>query len=158
MSPVARLKWRKESGRYAAYPLGSHHSEMVAMLTPNIAKYQSWVWRVNWPGWFVEHGFSENKQSAADAATDAWWKCVATEVPRDIEGEVMLIAARVMVRPPPNSLYAEDSAFLTSLMNTVRLQYQDELKHNALPRPVKDMMSNLSEELFRRRIRADKGA
>jgi bifunctional non-homologous end joining protein LigD len=44
MSSVSRLKWRKESGRFAAYPLGSHHSEMVATLTPNIAKYQSWVW------------------------------------------------------------------------------------------------------------------
>ena len=50
---------------------------------------------MNWP---VEHGFSDNKQSAADAATDAWWRCVATGVPRDIECEVILIAARVMVR------------------------------------------------------------
>lgn len=60
---------------------------------------------------------------------------MATEVPRDVEGEVPLIAAHVMVRPPPNSLYAEDSAFLTLLMRPVRLQYEQEPRENGLPRP-----------------------
>ena len=158
MSPVARLKWRKEAGRFAAYPLGTHHPEMVALVTPPAHANGNWAWRITWPKWFLLQGFGVDKQAAADKATEEWWKSVATDVPRDIETEVLLIAARVMVRPPPNSLYAEDSAFLASLMNTVRLQYKDELKHDALPRPVKDLISNLSEELFRRRTRADKGA
>jgi hypothetical protein len=154
MSSVSRLRWRKEAGRFAAYPLGTHHPEFVATVSPNIGRHQSWVWHVSWPRWFEGTGYADDRQAAADAATDRWWRSVATEVPRDIEGEVLLIAARVMVRPPPNSLYAEDSAFLTSLMNAVRLQYEDELKQDALPRPVKDLMSNLSQELFRRRTKA----
>ena len=41
---------------------------------------------------------TDDKQAAADAATDCWWAKVATEVPRDIDGKVILIAARVLVR------------------------------------------------------------
>ena len=154
MQPPNRLKWRKEAGRFAAYPLGIHRPEFAATVAPNVGRHQSWVWRVSWPRWFEGVGYAEDKQAAADAATECWWTSVATEVPRDIEGEVMLIAARVMVRPPPNSLYAEDTAFLTKLMDTVRLQYADDLKDEALPRRVKDLMSNLSQELFRRRTKA----
>ena len=123
-------------------------------MAPNIGRIDSWAWAVHWPGWFDQRNYVQGRQEAADAATNAWWACVATEVPRDIEAEVLLIAARVLVRPPPNSLYDEDSAFLKRLMDTVRLQYAEELKNGALPLQVKDLMTNLSQELFRRRTRA----
>lgn len=109
---------------------------------------------MSWPRWFEGAGYADDKQAAADAATECWWANVATEVQRDIESEVILIAARVLVRPPPNSLYAEDAAFLTKLMDTLRLQYAEELRSDALPRQVRDLMTNLSQELFRRRPRA----
>jgi len=70
MHPPARFKWRKEVGRFAAYPLGIHHPKFAVTIAPNVGQHQSWVWRVSWPRWFEGLVYADDKQAAADAATE----------------------------------------------------------------------------------------
>jgi len=121
-------------------------------ICPNIGRSGSWSWKAIWSGWFKESSTCDSKQGAADAATEAWWRLVQTDIPRDTETEIAVIAARVLVMPPPNHLYVESAGFLRSLMRTLRLQYEAELRADTLPRPVADLMENLSAELYRRRL------
>lgn len=62
-----------------------------------------------------------------------------------------MIAARVFVRPMPNSLLGEDVKFLQSVMWHLNRTYQEEIKRDVAPAPIQEMVSRLSEELFRRR-------
>lgn len=111
MQVPARLKWRVEQGRFAAYPLGDERQDRVA-----IVQYQShrptgtqWLWSVWWPGWFSDDGVAADKQTAADRATEACWRLVVTQQPRDIDAELDVILARILVMPPPNSLLTEST-------------------------------------------------
>jgi hypothetical protein len=116
MNAPARLKWQREKDRFAAYPVGSIHTDRLAWIAPNIAQCGSWNWGVKWAGWFSFGDVAGSKQSAADQATEAWWRLVQTEIPRDVDLEACMIVARAMVRPVPNSLWAEDTAFLRKVM------------------------------------------
>jgi len=147
----ARLKWRKEQTRFTAYPVGLDHPERCAFVHPNVGRFGSWIWGIGWPGWFSNNGFGNSKQEAADAATDAWWVAVATPLPRDVDLEIDVLIARVLVVPPPNHLYGESAEFLRKLMQGLRRQYEAEMRAETTPRQVADLMGNLSAELFRRR-------
>lgn len=151
MQVSVRLKWRKEQNRFSAYPVGLEHPERCAFVQPNVGRHDSWLWAVSWPGWFSNNGFGNSKQEAADAATDAWWAAVATPIPRDVDLEIDILLARVLVVPPPNHLYGETSDFLRKLMHSLRRQYEAEMRAETTPRQVADLMANLSAELFRRR-------
>ena len=147
----ARLKWRKEQDRFAAYPVGTEHLDRCVFLRPNTTRVDSWLWGVSWPGWFITNGIASDRQEAADAATNAWWAAVATPIPRNVDLEIDILLARVLVVPPPNHLYSEGSDFLRKLMHSLRRQYETEMRAETTPRQVADMMANLSAELFRRR-------
>ena len=162
MGVPARLKWGKGMRGFAAYPVGTHSDGRYAEIwlymsgmdtdhTPH-TKVESWCWIVNWAGWFSVHGFSPSKQEAADKATEAWWTAILTEIPRDIDLEATMIAARVLVRPPPNSLFGEETAFLRKVQWNLTRIYEEEVKRDAAPAPVKELMSRLSEELYRRQL------
>ncbi|WP_316358961.1 hypothetical protein [Devosia sp.] len=157
MAVVQRLKWFKEQQRFAAYPVGFGPHHGCAAVWPNIGRYGSWAWSVIWDGWFGEDGIAESKQEAADAATAAWWKLVATPIPRDVESEIAVLIARAPVMPPPNHLLTEDRDYLVRLNRALALQYADELRSGQLPGPIKNLMESLSAELYRRRVSPQRG-
>lgn len=159
MDVPARLKWRKEKDRYAAYPTATDRQERYAEIrlynsgwntdsTPH-KRFESWLWRVQWEGWFAEYGFWNSKQGAADQATEAWWRCVQSEIPRDVDMEVAMIVARALVMPLPNSLYAEDAEFLQKVNWHLHEVYRAEIAAGVPS--LKNMSEQLSAELFRRR-------
>lgn len=161
MLPAVRLKWRKEGDRFKAYPLGperpAYHADVWLVssgrntdLIPH-RNVESWAWLVCWDGWFSKSGFAEAKQAAADKANEEWWTAVDTELPRDTELEAEMIVARVLVRPMPNSLLGEDVAFLQKVLWHVHNVYRAEIKDDQAPAAVKEMVTRLSEELYRRR-------
>ena len=159
MDVPARLKWKKIDKRFVAYPTATDHEERYAEITLQHTGYNTniephgptehWLWRVRWDGWFVDHGFSDSKQSAADRATEAWWKWVQTEIPRDVDMEVAIIVARAMVRPIPNSLFSESADFLRSVTWHLHQTYREEIA--AGTPALKNLSEQLSAELFRRR-------
>jgi hypothetical protein len=149
MDVPARLKWCKETERYAAYPVGSVHRDRLAWIAPNISRYRSWKWVVCWERWFVESGIANSKQEAADKATEAWWRLVQTEIPRDVDLETSMIVARLLVRPVPNSLFAEDAEFLRKVMWTLNNVYRAEIA-KGVP-AVRNLYDQLSAEFARRR-------
>lgn len=154
MATIQRLKWVKEKQRFAAYPVGVGPHYGCAALWPNIAQHGTWAWSVTWDRWFNETGIGGGKQDAADAATAAWWKLVATPIPRDVESEIAVLIARAPVMPPPNHLLTEDRDYLVRLNRALALQYADELRSQQLPPPIKHLMESLSAELYRRRVDA----
>ena len=159
MDLPARLKWRKEKERFAAYPTATDHQERFAEIRLHAKGYntntkphgptEQWIWRVRWDGWFAEHGFAESKQAAADKATEVWWACIDTDPPRDVDMEVAMIVARAIVRPIPNSLLSEDAAFLRKVTWHLHEVYRAEIA--AEVPMLKNLSEQLSAELFRRR-------
>jgi hypothetical protein len=113
---------------------------------------KQWLWAISWPKWFEQNGQAADKQAAADAATEGWWAHVATPIPRDVETEIDLLVARVLVVPPPNYLFSEDSEFLRKLINALRLQFEPQMRAGGTPKVVEDLLANLSAELYRRRL------
>ncbi|WP_172125295.1 hypothetical protein [Devosia sp. 919] len=107
---------------------------------------------ISWPKWFEQNGQAADKQAAADAATEAWWAHVATPIPRDVGTEIDVLVARVLVVPPPNYLFSEDSEFLRKLINALRLQFEAQMWAGETPRVVEDLLKSLSAELYRRRV------
>ncbi|WP_297104217.1 hypothetical protein [uncultured Devosia sp.] len=149
MDVPARLKWRKEPERYAAYPVGSIHADRLAWIAPNIARYQSWKWVVSWERWFAESGVADSKQEAADRATEAWWRLVQTDIPRDVDLETSMIVARLLVRPVPNSLFDEDADYLRKVMWALNNVYRTEIIEGVPA--IRNLYDQLSAEFARRR-------
>ena len=158
---VPRLKWSRErdKGRFVAYPMGSLHMDRFAevvfagkMSVGNEIGVPRWRWSVRWPGWFDISAPANDKQHAADMATKAWWDAVMTPPPRDVDGEIDMIVARILVMPPPNSLMTESTAYLRQMQRSLTLLYQGELRAETLPPQVKGLMANLSAELYARRL------
>jgi len=159
MDVPARLKWRREKDRFAAYPTATEPDQRYAALwlyragaagnSNHFEKWESWAWIVKWEGWFVESGHAPSKQAAADQATEAWWKHVQTDIPRNIDLEAAMIAARALVRPPPNSLFAEDTDYLRKVLWHLHRSYGEEIAQG-LP-AVRNLYDQISAELFRRR-------
>jgi hypothetical protein len=77
---------------------------------------------------------------------------VAAPIPRDVEGEIAVLIARAPVMPPPNNLFSEDRDYLARLHRALALLYAAELRSEQLPAPIKNLMENLSAELYRRRL------
>jgi hypothetical protein len=150
MDVPLRLKWRKESDRFAAYPLSINLPDRVAWIAPYTPVYQSWKWVVSWEGWFTHSGTACGKQEAADRATEAWWRLVQTEVPRDVDFDATRIVAQIVVRPIPNSLFAEDGAFLQKVQWHLRNVFRDELAQGNAPPAVADLDGMLEREIERR--------
>lgn len=111
-----------------------------------------WCWSVRWPGWFDISAPANDKQHPADMATKTWWDEVRKPPPRDIEGEIDMIIARILVMPPPNSLMSKSATYLRQMQRSLAHLYERELKADTLPRPVKNLMDVLSAELFARRL------
>lgn len=104
---------------------------------------------MKWEGWFVEHGYWDSKQGAVDKATEAWWRCVQSEIPRDVDMEVAMIVARALVMPIPNSLFSEDAKFLQKITWHLHEVFRAEI---AAGHPkLANLSEQLSAELFRRR-------
>ena len=152
MPVLQRLKWTKQQDRFAAYPVGFDQARRFVSIWPNPGRSNTWAWNAIWDGWFAESGVGESKQEAADAATEAWWRLVATPIPRDVEGEIAVLIARAPVMPPPNSLFSEDRDYLVRLNRALASLYAAELRSEQLPAPIKSLMENLSAELYRRRL------
>nr|WP_314255911.1 hypothetical protein [uncultured Devosia sp.] len=106
---------------------------------------------MRWDGWFVEHGFAENQQAAADRAIAARWKWIQTDIPRDIELEVAMFAARVMIMRVPNSLFAEKRRFSIWSCGISRKCIGPKSKATRPPK-ANNLMEQLSVELSRRRV------
>lgn len=160
MDVPARLKWRKESGRFVAYPVGLGNKGRYASVQIDLSSVttqsppsqaDSWRWSAVWDGWFSNSGYADSKQKAADLATEAWWRLVQTDIPLNVNLEAAMIVARVLVRPMPNSLLGEDTEFLQKVMSHLSIVYARELRDEALPGRVEAMMARLSEQLFSRR-------
>lgn len=158
---VPRLKWIKDrsKSRFVAYPLGMLHMDRFAevvfagkLSVGNEIGVARWRWSVRWPGWFDISAPANDKQDASDKATKAWWDSVMTAPPRDVDGEIDMIVARILVMPPPNSLMTESAAYLRRMQQLLTLLYSNELKAETLPLPVKTLMANLSAELYARRL------
>lgn len=159
MDVPARLKWRKEEGRFAAYPTATEHKARFAEVRLYNTGYDSttspprpveyWAWLVRWDGWFVEHGFAHSKQAAADSATEAWWRNIETELPRDESLEAAMIVARALVRPPPNSLFNEDAEYLQKVAWHLRQVHGAEIRAGVPI--VKNLDEQLAAEIARRR-------
>lgn len=116
---VPRLKWIRDrsKSRFVAYPMGMLHMDRFAevvfagkMSVGNEIGVARWRWSVRWPGWFDISAPANDKQHAADMATKAWWDSVVTPPPRDVDGEIDMIIARMLVMPTPNSLMTESAA------------------------------------------------
>lgn len=160
MDVPARLKWRRELDRYAAYPTATEPNDRFAAVKlirdgydggrVELVQVRTWHWHVRWEGWFQESGIGSSKQEAADRATAAWWRNIQTDIPRDVEFEAAMIAARALVQPPPNSLFAEDAEFLRKVLWHVHNVYSAEIAAG-LP-GVKNLYDQISQELYRRRI------
>lgn len=156
-----RLKWIKAKKGFIAYPIGlvnrdsfaaiDHYHTSVGGDAHTHTYTESWRWRVHWEGWFVEAGFGESKQAAADMATEKWWQMVQTELPRNVELEAAMIAARVLVRPPPNSLFDEDSEFLHKVLWQLKNAHGHELQAGTATPQVSNFMEQLTAEMDRRR-------
>ncbi|WP_173088972.1 hypothetical protein [Devosia sp. 1635] len=69
-----------------------------------------------------------------------------------METEIDVLVARVLVVPPPNYLFSEDSEFLRKLINALRLQFEPQMRAGEVPKVVEDLLANLSVELYRRRV------
>lgn len=158
---VPRLKWIKDrsKSRFVAYPLGILHMDRFAevvfagkLSVGNEIGVPRWRWSVRWPGWFDISAPANDKQDAADMATKAWWESVVTSPPRDVDGEIDMIVARILVMPPPNSLMTESAAYLRRMQQSLTLLYSSEMKAETLPPQVKALMANLSAELYERRL------
>lgn len=159
MDVPSRLKWRKEKDRFVAHPTATDQKERLAEVwhhrsgyntnTEPYGPYEIWAWRVHWNGWFSESGFQPSKQAAADAATEAWWKNIQTEIPRNESLEAAMIVARAMVRPPPNSLFSEEAEYLRTVMWHLHNVYSAEIAAG-LP-AVKNLYDQISAEFARRR-------
>lgn len=147
-----RRRWRQPG---LLHEIGQPQAR--AILCQGLERAASWSWLGEWSGWFADSATCESKQDAADAATEAWWKWVQTDIPRDTDTEIAVIAARVLVMPPPNHLNTESAAYLRKLIGTLRIQCEAELRADSVPRPAADLIANLSAELYRRRL-AGKGA
>ena len=145
---------QREGYRFSAYPVGFDQPRRFASIWPNVGRSHTWAWNAGWEGWFTASGVGESKQEAADAATEAWWRLVVTPIPRDVEGEIAVLAARAPVMPPPNSLLTEDRDYLVRLNRALAQLYAAELRNGLLPRRIKNLMEALSAELCRRRVRA----
>lgn len=139
------------TGPLCSLPAQPASQRPLCLDRPNVAKYGSWLWNASWPGWFVEAGHCESKQEAADAATEAWWRLVNTEIPRNVDFEVAMIVARLLVRPVPNSVFGEEPEFLRKVLWNIQNVYADEIKRGMLPPPVKNLMEQVSAEISRRR-------
>lgn len=109
---VPRLKWFREENksRFVAYPMGALRTDRFAevvfagnMSVGNEIGVPRWRWSVRWPGWFDIGAPANGKQDAADMATRAWWESVVTPPPRDVDGEIDMIVARILVMPPPTA-------------------------------------------------------
>ena len=156
-----RLKWFREENksRFVAYPMGSLHMDRFAeivfagkMSVGNEVGVPRWRWSVRWPGWFDISAPANGKQDAADMATKAWWNSVVKPPPRDVEGEIDMIIARILVMPLPNSLLTESATYLRQMQKSLTLLYRSELQTDTLPLPIKSLMANLSAELYARRL------
>lgn len=161
MEAPARLKWFKADPGFKAYPIGPMNSECFAEIdlyhksvggdAQALIVREDWRWRVHWKGWFNRAGFAYSKQSAADMATENWWEMIQTEVPRDVDLEAAMIVARVLVRPPPNSLFDEDNDFLTKVRWQMRNAYGSALDAKTALLQVTNLMEQIDDELDRRR-------
>lgn len=156
---LPRLEWSREENRYVAYPMGSLHRDRCAeivfvgnMSIGNRIGVPRWRWAVKWPAWFSIDAPADDKQHAADMATKAWWNEVVKPPPRDVDGEIDMIIARILVMPPPNSLLSESPSYLRKMQRSLTLLYARELKEETLPLQVKNLMVNLSAELYARRV------
>ena len=156
-----RLKWfrDKSMNRFVAYPMGSLHMDRFAevvfagkLSVGNQVGVPRWHWSVRWPGWFDMSAPANDKQHAADMATKAWWDSVMQPPPRNVDGEIDMIIARILVMPPPNSLMTESAAYLGRLQQSLTLLYRSELATETLPPQVRMLMANLSVELYARRV------
>ena len=58
----------------------------------------------------------------------------------------------MLVVPPPNYLFSEDSEFLRKLINSLRLQFEPQMRAGEVSKVVEDLLANLSTELYRRRV------
>lgn len=162
MDVPARLKWRKGMRGFVAYPAGTHRDGRYVEVWLNSVgvntdmkphrRVESWCWVAKWDEWFSVDGVEPTKQDAADKATEGWWQSILTDVPRDVDLEAAMIAARALVRPPPNSLLGEESAFLHKVVWSLTNIYGAEIKNGEAPLPIKELMDRLSEELLRRRV------
>jgi hypothetical protein len=150
MDVPARLKWVKEPDRFAAYPVSNLFRDRIVWIAPYTPVYQSWKWAVSWEGWFSHHGFSANKQAAADDATEAWWRLVRTDVPRDVDFDATRIVAQVLVQPIPNNLFGEDGPFLQKVLWHLKNVYRDEIKAEEVPPKANDLIEMLESEIERR--------
>ena len=71
-----------------------------------------------------------------------------------METAIDVLVARVLVVPPPNYLFSEETEFLRKLINALRLQFEGQMREGETPRVVEDLLANLSAELYRRRVSA----
>lgn len=150
MDVPARLNWRKEKDRFAAYPLGPILPDRLAWIAPFGPVHRSWKWVVSWEGWFSEHGIAPGKQEAADEATRAWWRLVQTEVPRDVDFDATRIVAQALVKPVPNSLYHEDGPFLQKVLWHLMNVHGQEVATGDAPARIVDLIAQLEAEIERR--------
>ena len=160
---LPRLKWIKGGRGYKAYPAGTYERGrevevwlQVSGIDGISGQYrENWAWAVRWEGWFAYSGIAEGKQAAADKATIEWWTAIQTELPREVDLETSIIAARALVRPPPNSLFGEDPEFLRKVLWCLGKIYSAELKTDKVPAGAKELIHRLSEELYRRRMNGE---
>lgn len=164
MAELPRLKWTKDRERgFRAYPAGhSLEGQRCAWIfrqltsldtsTKEFKRSESWHWSVHWGGWFQASGAASGKQEAADKATAAWWEQIANPLPRNVELEIDMIVARVLVMPPPNSVFMEDMAFLQRLNRSLFALFERDIKSDQAPEPVRNLLATLSAELYRRRL------
>lgn len=159
MDVPARLKWRVEGARFVAYPAGDDYRERRAevqflgkMSLGDQVGVPRWRWSVQWTGWFSVDGHGADKQDAADKATEAWWRQICTPIPRDVDTEIDVIVARILVMPPPNSVLQEDTAYLQRLNWLLFERFKAEIEAEAVPMPVRNLLAGISAELYRRRL------
>lgn len=150
MDVPARLKWRKEPERYAAYPVGDILTDRVVWIAPHKPVYRAWKWVASWEGWFSASDMAGDKQEAADMATAAWFRMIQTEVPRDVDFEATTLVARVLVRPMPNSLLSDEPEFIQSVLWHLRNVYRPELEAGSAPSVVVNWVEQLEAEIERR--------
>jgi hypothetical protein len=150
-----RLPWtRRESGTgFVAYPdITCPEARAQVQFNATLPIGRQWQWSVQWPDRFRQNGQASDKQAAADEATAAWHKLAATTAaPRNVRADIEALLEAIESAPPPAALWEEDSDYLRKVLWHIKERWGEEIRHERTPAPVSELMTRISEILYRRR-------
>lgn len=167
MADMSRLPWqRNPDGGFIAYPEGDDRPERRVTLywAPKAAHEPQgapeWRWFADWPGKFSVGGRAYAKQQAADEATEAWGRAIATADQRDTAERPIRAFVDRLVSTGLFDLADIDfqnlpQPQLSKLMDELTAIWKGHDGGSVYRKQIHEVMKVLSMELFRRRLAAE---